>query len=942
MGVILASLAAVLLYATARDRTEGKLQTSSVRASYAAEAAVAVGVETLRAELADSTTAPNLLDVAARTRASVVAALPDASFPTLSVRYFDAATNSTSVTPFGSSTLGTISGGPNNGLRAQQTPIQVFAVAQVDKATASIADAVRIDLIPVFQFAMFFDGDFDLQSPAPITIAGRVHTNGDFYVGGGSATAFRGNITIAKTLRGHAAYNTGVKVGVATISKADGTGLNLSSGFPFGSSPYQGAAQSDEIKKWNGTVNDASTGAQPLSLPLRLRGATSCSTSALCGTGRSCVKVRASDANGVCTNDVVSRPDKCGKDSSTSAAFAQSLAVELVKRPASDYGSASVTAPYGDVTRADASGRPLTSPYSVEFGPRPSMTARTKAEIVKVDVPRSVPLMTSTTADDDPGAVLDRMYWKADIRIVDGVWYRKGVTGPVFDPERDAYAPAEVTPLVTDWKHLFARTIRYSWWWDGRENRVYCKTGTVELENCVSNSDNFQRGGQIRAADFDVAAFMALLDNTEARTKLFPSGALPADGVIIYMSETYDPTFEDANTKLPPTANVRNFLNFSVMHSDTFMTAHAALDRRAPARNSLRSGLRPPNPYQVGWLPERLWGRNAPLNFESLTRTAIGTEANQLVGYAAPVLTTDNGSGCLVPGGEYTSSASVRPASRPTSFATPQFAPPCIQAGATPLGPENAVRILRATSLPSGGFTFVTDNRLYLHGDINVRGDSTIKTGNNFTTFQDISGSVSLMADSLTLQSSRFSDREFQGGAFDHAPRLPTGYTNRTWSGSATGVAPYSTPAPVGEAPTSMCTTTNRAPFETYINASLLMGDVPPCINGGNAVGSPGGGVNNFPRFVENWGTVPLTINGSIVGLFRSERGNARFQDSGYSGGFSLLRSNSGYPNALGTCIYTPPDLKWSFDNTLLASSANLPPGTPRVVATDRLRWVRR
>jgi hypothetical protein len=30
------------------------------------------------------------------------------------------------------------------------------------------------------------------------------------------------------------------------------------------------------------------------------------------------------------------------------------------------------------------------------------------------------------------------------------------------------------------------------------------------------------------------------------------------------------------------------------------------------------------------------------------------------------------------------------------------------------------------------------------------------------------------------------------------------------------------------------------------------------------------------------------------------------------------------------------------FDNTLLDDINNLPPGTPRVVATDRMRWVRR
>jgi hypothetical protein len=32
----------------------------------------------------------------------------------------------------------------------------------------------------------------------------------------------------------------------------------------------------------------------------------------------------------------------------------------------------------------------------------------------------------------------------------------------------------------------------------------------------------------------------------------------------------------------------------------------------------------------------------------------------------------------------------------------------------------------------------------------------------------------------------------------------------------------------------------------------------------------------------------------------------------------------------------------WSFDDALLGAVEALPPGTPRVVSTDRLRWIRR
>ena len=83
-----------------------------------------------------------------------------------------------------------------------------------------------------------------------------------------------------------------------------------------------------------------------------------------------------------------------------------------------------------------------------------------------------------------------------------------------------------------------------------------------------------------------------------------------------------------------------------------------------------------------------------------------------------------------------------------------------------------------------------------------------------------------------------------------------------------------------------------------------------------------------------------------MVGLFRSERGNARFlsAETNSAGTVRQTRRSDPYPDA-GTdniCDYRPPLRQWTFDDVLLTGIDKLPPGTPRVVATDRLRWVRR
>lgn len=100
---------------------------------------------------------------------------------------------------------------------------------------------------------------------------------------------------------------------------------------------------------------------------------------------------------------------------------------------------------------------------------------------------------------------------------------------------------------------------------------------------------------------------------------------------------------------------------------------------------------------------------------------------------------------------------------------------------------------------------------------------------------------------------------------------------------------------------------------DTEINAAVLVGhsatlcdhEVLGCL-GGNY----GGGLENFPRFLENWSGRTMSYQGSLVSLFNSQ----------YSVG------SWGY----GAPIYTAPGRAWSFD-TRFNDPANLPPGTPVV-----------
>jgi hypothetical protein len=123
----------------------------------------------------------------------------------------------------------------------------------------------------------------------------------------------------------------------------------------------------------------------------------------------------------------------------------------------------------------------------------------------------------------------------------------------------------------------------------------------------------------------------------------------------------------------------------------------------------------------------------------------------------------------------------------------------------------------------------------------------------------------------------------------------------------------------------------SRAAIQTTINAACLAGIVPTPTNlpsgglDGNGAGYSGG-VENFLRFLENWGSsgdIKCYYDGSLVVVYRSQMATNVFRGSGTAS-----------PN-----YYYRPGRPWSFDTSFLIES-NLPPMTPRVKAVVREGWV--
>jgi hypothetical protein len=180
---------------------------------------------------------------------------------------------------------------------------------------------------------------------------------------------------------------------------------------------------------------------------------------------------------------------------------------------------------------------------------------------------------------------------------------------------------------------------------------------------------------------------------------------------------------------------------------------------------------------------------------------------------------------------------------------------------------ESGVRLVNGQTLLPLGLTVATPNPLYVLGHYNVA-TNALGTTNTINTFP-----AALIADAITVLSVDWRDAN---------------------STLALG---------------------SRVAANTTVNAAFLAGVVP------TSRSSYSGGVENFPRFLEDWSGQILTYNGSMVVMYDSKVATGLWQGTGATIG-----------------IYNPPVRRWAFDQNF-NDVKKQPPGTPSVRALIRGRW---
>src|SRR3954468_17786864 len=193
---------------------------------------------------------------------------------------------------------------------------------------------------------------------------------------------------------------------------------------------------------------------------------------------------------------------------------------------------------------------------------------------------------------------------------------------------------------------------------------------------------------------------------------------------------------------------------------------------------------------------------------------------------------------------------------------------------------HRAVRILNGATLPTGGYSIVSPNPVYIQGDFNTGRTASSETPANTGDPTDPEAGTytrkpaSIVADAITLLSNSWND-----------------------ANSTAGLA-------------------SRVATNTTVNAALIGGNVPS--NGSTY----SGGGENFVRFMEDWTGKTFTYYGSMICPFSSTQGIG----------------NWGTGN-----VYAAPQQKWYFDDKLSVDSSGNAVSVPGYVSTvaylQQQRW---
>lgn len=170
-----------------------------------------------------------------------------------------------------SSTMKTLVNGAYQGLYAFATEFEIGSEAHTNNSQmrADLKMVIESDLIPLYQFAVFYEPVLEIAPGPAMTLGGRVHSNGDIYIESGNSLQVNSRLTAAGGIYHGRSPESGMSVENGDVLIADRNG-NLVSMYQSGS--WIDANNADWVDQslalWGGMVEDGSHGITELNLPV--------------------------------------------------------------------------------------------------------------------------------------------------------------------------------------------------------------------------------------------------------------------------------------------------------------------------------------------------------------------------------------------------------------------------------------------------------------------------------------------------------------------------------------------------------------------------------------------------------------------------------------------------------------------------------------------------
>jgi hypothetical protein len=162
--------------------------------------------------------------------------------------------------------------GSYRGLYAASDEYVITAVAASanEKVKTTLRMTVDASVVPVYQFAVFYEGDLEIAPGPAMVLGGRVHSNNDMYLESDNSLKIDSWTTAAGNIFHGRAPNSGMSVGTGDVLIKDASGTYKSMKNTDGT--WLDATKADwvtnSISRWGGNVEDKDHGMTQLNLPV--------------------------------------------------------------------------------------------------------------------------------------------------------------------------------------------------------------------------------------------------------------------------------------------------------------------------------------------------------------------------------------------------------------------------------------------------------------------------------------------------------------------------------------------------------------------------------------------------------------------------------------------------------------------------------------------------